>query len=240
MSWSCASHNPDGFQQERLKNSYLMILTKEHLIFLCHYSTAIHTMATPNAAIVLDKRASTTAHELSLPTEITIPVAVRKAKYFPVQKPLKWSFGNHFKFSVPPQHSFLAPQDAFKFVVNCGSLGEENCALAKLSLESAGTRIATELKFKRQVVVNVLFVPTLRDGIIGLPTATFAAHLRTVMDEKPLGYPQALVKQSLTSSKVDFDPYDINLVFHTTTRWDFNLGDEPIDNSATNFECNNN
>ena len=54
-------------------------------------------------------------------------------------------------------NNFLKPEDAFLFDVDCEDIDQELCHGTNIAFESAGMRIAEQLRFRQQIVVYVEF-----------------------------------------------------------------------------------
>ena len=72
---------------------------------------------------------------------------------------------------------FLPSTEAFLFNVDCNDLVPYKCQQAKLVLKSAGMRIANQLQFRRQIVVNVEFLALGKKWSSGRPAHYFSCNV---------------------------------------------------------------
>ena len=72
--------------------------------------------------------------------------------------------------------NFLSAEDSFHFDVSCGTMSHEICDKAKEALNRAGTRIADQIWLRRQIRVQVTFLPRIPNRLKseGKPTKYYS------------------------------------------------------------------
>ena len=153
------------------------------------------------------------------------------ALHLGVSAQLPESSSDSTKFYPP---LFLAPPDAFQFNMKCFG-PPALCKMMEDSLKICGNRIATTIKFQRQVVVQVLV------GQIAETTftnATFWSAKKGVIGQELL-YPQALLKQSAVDYSSIFSAPDMVIGFDSNQFYYFNLNNPNKQSryGQYDFEC---
>ena len=122
----------------------------------------------------------------------------------------------------PGLNEFLSPDESFEWTVNCPLIVDSTfCDDAKVSLQSAGKRIAEQIMFRIPVKVAASF-KTIRDAVdvvaTGGPASFWGAKEMTSKSDASieLVYPQALLKQSnvINNHIAPLNAFDIHIEFN--------------------------
>ena len=134
----------------------------------------------------------------------------------------------------PPTATNLTPNEAFEFTMSCTGPGEELCGKAEAAFKSASTRIATEINFKKPVLVKVIFgEPATQNSPAGAQTfisKPFPAKIAGKGDQI-YNFPPALVKQANLSEGKFESKLDVVIKIDPKLSWHYepdNVNEETV------------